>query len=116
MKHNCISNIAPGHIKGTTVNRSAQRVTSIPSRLYSEAAMDIPFGGHGIQATSRSMVLGLTEPLTEMSSRKCFWEVEHGRRVRLTTSPPSVSPVVPNLWYAYPWGYSKIILVMSENT
>jgi hypothetical protein len=25
-------------------------------------------------------------------------------------------PVVPNLWYAYPWGYAKIILVMAENT
>jgi hypothetical protein len=23
--------------------------------------------------------------------------------------------VVPNLWYAYPWGYAKIILVMEEN-
>jgi hypothetical protein len=25
-------------------------------------------------------------------------------------------PLVPNLWYAYPWGYVKIILVMAENT
>jgi hypothetical protein len=25
-------------------------------------------------------------------------------------------PVVPNLWYAYPWGYAEIILVMAENT
>jgi hypothetical protein len=24
--------------------------------------------------------------------------------------------VVPNLWYAYPWGYARIILVMAENT
>jgi hypothetical protein len=24
--------------------------------------------------------------------------------------------VVPNLWYVYPWGYAKIILVMAENT
>jgi hypothetical protein len=24
--------------------------------------------------------------------------------------------VVPNLWYAYAWGYVKIILVMAENT
>jgi hypothetical protein len=24
--------------------------------------------------------------------------------------------VVLNLWYPYPWGYAKIILVMAENT
>jgi hypothetical protein len=38
--------------------------------------------------------LGVTQPLTEMSTRsrkKCFWEVEPGRRVRLTTLPPSVN-------------------------
>jgi hypothetical protein len=38
-----------------------------------------------------SMVLRLTQPLTEMSTRKCFWGVERGRRLRLTTSQQSVS-------------------------
>jgi hypothetical protein len=28
----------------------------------------------------------------------------------------SPGAVVQNLWYAYPWGYAKIILVMAENT
>jgi hypothetical protein len=37
------------------------------------------------------MALGFTQPLTEMSTRKCFWGVERGRRARLITSPPSVS-------------------------
>jgi hypothetical protein len=37
------------------------------------------------------MALGFTQPLTEMGARKCFWGVERGRRVRLTTSPPSLS-------------------------
>jgi hypothetical protein len=23
-------------------------------------------------------------------------------------------PVVPNLWFAYPWGYAKIILVIAK--
>jgi hypothetical protein len=23
--------------------------------------------------------------------------------------------VVPNLWYEYPWGYAKILLVKAEN-
>jgi hypothetical protein len=41
--------------------------------------------------TSRTMVLGLTQPLTKMSTRKYFWVVKSGRLVRLTTSPPSVS-------------------------
>jgi hypothetical protein len=35
---------------------------------------------------SRTMALGLTQPLTEMSTR-----VKSGRRVGLTTLPPSVS-------------------------
>jgi hypothetical protein len=38
------------------------------------------------------MTLGSTQPLwvTEMSSRTSFWGVNHGRRVRTKTSPPSV--------------------------
>jgi hypothetical protein len=38
-----------------------------------------------------TMVLGLTEPLTEISIRKSFWVVKRGRRIRLATSPLSVS-------------------------
>jgi hypothetical protein len=38
-----------------------------------------------------TMSLELTQPLTEMSTRKCFWGVKRGGRVRLTTSPASVS-------------------------
>jgi hypothetical protein len=41
--------------------------------------------------SGRAMALGLTQPLTEMSIRKCFWEVKRCRRVRLTISPPSAS-------------------------
>jgi hypothetical protein len=37
------------------------------------------------------MALGLTETLTEISIRNSFWGERWGRRVRLTTSPPSVS-------------------------
>jgi hypothetical protein len=39
----------------------------------------------------RTMVLWLTQPLTEMSIRKGFWWLERGRRVRMTTSTPYVS-------------------------
>jgi hypothetical protein len=41
--------------------------------------------------TSHTMALGLTEPLTEMSTRKCFWVVKCSQRTRLTTLPASVS-------------------------
>jgi hypothetical protein len=37
------------------------------------------------------MALGSTQPLTEMSTRKIPGGVKRGRRIRLTTSPPSVS-------------------------
>jgi hypothetical protein len=37
------------------------------------------------------MTLGLTQPLTQMSIRKCFCGVECGWRIRMTTSPPYVS-------------------------
>jgi hypothetical protein len=42
---------------------------------------------------SRTMALGSTQPLTEMSTRKIpgGGGVKRGRRVRLTTLPPSVS-------------------------
>jgi hypothetical protein len=42
----------------------------------------------------RTMALGFTQPLTELSTRsrrKCFCGVNRIRRVWLTTSPPSVS-------------------------
>jgi hypothetical protein len=43
--------------------------------------------------SGRTMALGLTQPLTEMSMRilkKETWEVKGDRRVGLTTLPPSV--------------------------
>jgi hypothetical protein len=42
--------------------------------------------------SSCNMALGLSQPLTEMSTRKIpdSWGVKGGRRVRLTTLPPSV--------------------------
>jgi hypothetical protein len=39
------------------------------------------------------MALGLTQPLTDMSTRRYFGGVGHGRRLKLTTSPVSVSRV-----------------------
>jgi hypothetical protein len=40
------------------------------------------------------MALGSTQPLTEVSTRNLPGEVKGGWRVRLITSPPSVSPIV----------------------
>jgi hypothetical protein len=41
--------------------------------------------------SSRTMALGCTGHLTEMTTRKCLWGVSSGWRVRLTTSPLFVS-------------------------
>jgi hypothetical protein len=41
--------------------------------------------------SSRTMALGSTQPLTEISTRNLPGGVKGGRRVRLTNSPPSVS-------------------------
>jgi hypothetical protein len=42
--------------------------------------------------TSRTMVLGSTQPLTEMDTRNLLWGVKGGRGLKLTTTlPPSVS-------------------------
>jgi hypothetical protein len=42
--------------------------------------------------SSRTVALGLTQPLTEISIIKLPGGIKRGRRERLTTSPPSVSP------------------------
>jgi hypothetical protein len=42
-------------------------------------------------SSSRTMVLGSTQPVTEMSTRNFPGGVKSGQCVRLTTSPPSVS-------------------------
>ena len=57
-----------------------------------KAAGSIPDGVTGIfhwhTPSSRTMALGLTQPLTEMSTRNISW-VKGGRCVGLTTSPTS---------------------------
>jgi hypothetical protein len=42
-------------------------------------------------SSSFTMALGLTQPLTERSTRKCLWGVERGQCIKLTTSLPSVN-------------------------
>jgi hypothetical protein len=46
--------------------------------------------------SSCTVALGLTQPLTEMSTRQSFWGLL-GRRLRLTTLPPSVSQFLENV-------------------
>jgi hypothetical protein len=44
-----------------------------------------------LHSSNRTIGLGFTQPLIEISTTKGFWAVKRGRRVSLTTSPPSVS-------------------------
>jgi hypothetical protein len=37
--------------------------------------------------SSRTMILGLTQPLTEISTRKCFWGVERDRNLTAICEP-----------------------------
>jgi hypothetical protein len=48
-------------------------------------------------ASSRTMALGLTQPLTEMSTSYLPGEVKGDRRLRLT-SPPSMSRLSRKMW------------------
>ena len=43
---------------------------------------------HWHNPSERTMALGSTQPLAEMSTRSISWEVKNGRCVRLTTLPP----------------------------
>jgi hypothetical protein len=47
--------------------------------------------------SSRTIAQGLTQPLTEMSTRNLH-RGESGWRVRLTTLPPSMSRLFRNCW------------------
>jgi len=44
--------------------------------------------------SGRTMTLGLTQPLTEMSTRNVSWRGKGGRCVGLTTLPPSCADCV----------------------
>ena len=74
-----------------------------------KVAGSIPDGVIGIfhwhNPSDRTMALGLTQPLTEMSTRKISWR-KCGRCLRLTTLPPSCTVVMKsgNLNFLEPSG------------
>jgi len=58
---------------------------------------------HWCNPPSRTMTLGLTQPLTEMSTRNISWGGKGGRCVWLTTLPPSCANCL-EIWKLQPPG------------
>jgi hypothetical protein len=72
-----------------------------------KVAGSIPDGVTGIShlhyPSGRTMALGLTQPLTEMSTRNVSWDLKGGRCVGLTTLPPSCAHCL-EIWEPQPPG------------
>ena len=56
--------------------------------------------------SGRTVALGLTQPLTEMSTRNISWGRKAGRCLRLTTLPPSCADCL-EIWEPQPSGNLK---------
>jgi hypothetical protein len=78
------------HLAGGTLKRSLLRHYATSRKVASSIPDEIIGIFNLPNPSSRTMALGSTQPLTEMSTRN-FPGVKDGRCVRLTTSPPSVS-------------------------
>ena len=72
-----------------------------------KVAGSIPDGVIGIfhlhNPSGRTIALGLTQPLTEMSTRGIYWGGKGGRCVGLTTLPPSCADCL-EIWEPQPPG------------
>ena len=81
--------------------------------LHVKVAGSIPDGLNGFfhwhNPSGRTMALGLTQPLTEMSTRNTSWGVKGGRCVGLTTLPPSCADC-PEIWEPQTSGTLRVCL------
>jgi hypothetical protein len=62
---------------------------------------------HWHNPSGRTMALGLTQPLTEMSTRNISWGGEGGRCTGLTTLPPSCADCL-EIWDPQPPGTFRV--------
>ncbi len=95
----------PRHYRSYTVT-----LRGVPQRSWMrhcatsrKFAGSIPDGVTGHNPSGRTVALRSTQPLTEMSTRNISWGDKGGRRVGLTTFPPSYANCL-EIWEPQPPG------------
>jgi hypothetical protein len=106
--------ICPTNIQYMLTMTGTQWRSWLRHRAKSRKVMgSIPDGVTGIfhwhNPSSRIMALGLTQPLTDMSTRNISWG-KGGRCVELTTLPPSCADCL-EIWEPLPLGTLRVVMV-----
>jgi hypothetical protein len=95
--------------------RKADKLTTFKCATRRKVVGSIPDGVIGIfhwqNPSFRTMALGLTQPLTEMSTRNISWRGKGGRCVGLTNLPPSCAECL-EIWDPQTPGILRPVMVL----